>query len=49
MKYPNSDYFVEVKDHHYIIHPTENTFLRKQDPPKSNSRRYSKKEKSQSY
>ena len=35
MKYLNGKYYVEVKDHRYKIHPTENIILRKRDPPKS--------------
>ena len=35
MKYVNGEYYVEVKDKRYIIHPTENIILRKRDPPKS--------------
>ena len=35
MKYLNGDYFVEVRDHRYRIHPTENIILRKRDPPAS--------------
>ena len=35
MKYLNGEYFVEVKDHRYKIHPTENIILRKRDPPAS--------------
>ena len=35
MKYLNGEYFVEVKDHRYKIHPTENIILRKRDPPTS--------------
>ena len=35
MKYLNGEYYVEVKDHRYKIHPTENTILRKRDPPTS--------------
>ena len=35
MKYPNGEYYVEVKDHRYKIHPTENIILRKRDPPTS--------------
>ena len=35
MKYVNGEYYVEVKDHRYKIHPTENTNLRKRDPPQS--------------
>ena len=33
MKYLNGEYYVEVKDHRYRIHPTENIILRKRDPP----------------
>ena len=32
MKYLNSEYYVEVKDHRYKIHPTENIILRKRNP-----------------
>ena len=35
MKYFNGEYYVEVKDHRYKIHPTENIILRKLDPPLS--------------
>ena len=35
MKYLNGEYYVEVKDHRYKIHPTEKNFLRKRDPPNS--------------
>ena len=35
MKYLNGRYYVEVKDHRYKIHPTENIILRKRDPPTS--------------
>ena len=35
MKYLNGEYHVEVKDHRYRIHPTENITLRKRDPPTS--------------
>ena len=35
MKYLNGEYYVEVKDHRYRIHPTENIILRKRDPPTS--------------
>ena len=35
MKYLNGEYYVEVKDHRYKIHPTENNILRKRDEPKS--------------
>ena len=33
MKYLNGEYYVEVKDHRYKIHPTENMKLRKKNPP----------------
>ena len=33
MKYLNGEYYVEVKDHRYKIHPTEIIKLRKRDPP----------------
>ena len=35
MNFLNGQYFVEVKDHRYRIHPTENIILKKHDPPKS--------------
>ena len=35
MKYLNGENYVEVKDHRYRIHPTENNILRKRDPPTS--------------
>ena len=35
MKNLNGEYYVEVKDHRYKIHPTENIILRKRDEPKS--------------
>ena len=35
MKYLNGNYYVEVKDKRYKIHPTENIILRKRDEPKS--------------
>ena len=35
MKHLNSDYYVEVKDHRYRLHPTEKIILRKQNPPRS--------------
>ena len=40
MKYLNGEYYVEVKDHRYKIHPTENIILRKRDPPKSLTTQY---------
>ena len=35
MKYLEGNYYVEVKDRRYKIHPTENIILRKRDEPKS--------------
>ena len=35
MKYLNGEYYVEVKDHRYKTHPTENIILRIRDPPTS--------------
>ena len=35
MKYLNGEYYVEVRDHRYRIHPLENIILRKRDPPTS--------------
>ena len=35
MKYLDGRYYVEVKDHRYLIHPTENIILREREPPKS--------------
>ena len=35
MKYLDGNYYVEVKDHRYKIHPTENIILRLRDEPKS--------------
>ena len=34
MKYLDGQYYVEVKDHRYRIHPTENIILRLRDEPK---------------
>ena len=33
MKYLNGEYYVEVKDHRYKIHPTEHIILRTREPP----------------
>ena len=33
MKYLNGEYYVEVKDHRYKIHPTENIILSQRNPP----------------
>ena len=35
MRFLNGEYYVEVKDHRYKIHPTENIILRKRDLPLS--------------
>ena len=35
MKYLNGEYYVEVEDHRYNLHPTENIILSKKDPPSS--------------
>ena len=35
MKFPDSQYYVEVKDHRYKIQPTEYIILRLGDPPNS--------------
>ena len=35
MKYLNGENYVEVNDHQYKIHPTENIILRKRNPPTS--------------
>ena len=35
MKYLNGEYYVEVKDQRYRIHPTEKIILRLRDPPTS--------------
>ena len=40
MKYLDGNYYVEVKDHRYKIHPTEIIILRKRDPPKSPTTQY---------
>ena len=35
MKYLDGNYYVEVKDHRYKIHPTEKIILGLRDEPKS--------------
>ena len=35
MKYLTGNYYVEVKDHRYKIHPTGKNILRLRDEPKS--------------
>ena len=40
MKYLNGQYYTEVKDHRYRIHPNGDIILRKRDPPKSLTTQY---------
>ena len=40
MKYLNGEYYVEVKDHRYKIHPTESIIVQKGDPPTSLTTHY---------
>ena len=40
MKYLNGQYYTEVKDHRYRIHPNGELILRKRDPPKSLTAQY---------
>ena len=40
MKFLIGQYYVEVKDKRYRIHPTENIILRKKDPPQSLKTQY---------
>ena len=47
MKYLNGRYYVEVKDHRYKIHPTENIILGLRDPPKSLTTQYQVKNQTQ--
>ena len=35
MKHLNGEYLIEIRDHRYKIHPTENLILQKRDPPQS--------------
>ena len=35
MKFLKGEFYVEVKDHRYEIHPTENIIIRLRDPPKA--------------
>ena len=35
MKYLNGEYYVEIQDHRYKSHLTENIILRKRNPPTS--------------
>ena len=47
MEYLNGEYYTEVKDHRYKIHPGENIILRKRDPPKSLRTQYQVKNQTQ--
>ena len=47
MKSLNGEYYVEVKEHSYKIHPTENIILRKRAPPKSLRTQYQVKNQTQ--
>ena len=40
MKSLKGQYYVEVKDHRYKVHPTENIILRKRDPLSSLGTQY---------
>ena len=40
MKFLDGNYYVEVKDKQYRIHPTETIILRKRDPPLSLTAQY---------
>ena len=40
MKYLNGQFYVEVRDHRYIIDPTKNIILRKRNPPFSLRTKY---------
>ena len=40
MKYLNGEHYVEVKDHRYEIHPTENIILGLRDEPNSHRAQY---------
>ena len=47
MKYINGQYYTEVKDHRYKVHPTENIILRKRNPPASLRTQYQVKNQTQ--
>ena len=47
MKYLDGNYYTEVKDYQYRIHPTENIILRKRDPPTSLRTQYQFKNETQ--
>ena len=44
MKYLSGRYYVEVKDHRYLIHPRENIILRERIPPASLRTQYQVKD-----
>ena len=47
MKYLDGNYYIEVKDHRYRSHPTENIILRKRHPPTSLRTQYQVKNETQ--
>ena len=47
MKYPNANYYVEVNDHRYRFHSSENIILRLREPPKSLRTQYQVQNESQ--
>ena len=47
MKYLNAEYYIEVKDHRYIIHPTDDIILRLRDEPKSLRTQYQVRKETQ--
>ena len=47
MKYLNGENYVEVKDHRYKNHPTENILTQKRDPPNSLGTQYQVQNESQ--
>ena len=47
MKYLIEEFYVEVQDHQYRIHPTENIILRERDPPTSLRTQYQVKSETQ--
>ena len=47
MKYLNGEFYVEVKDHRYKIHPTENIKFSQRDPPLSLGTQYQNENETQ--
>ena len=47
MKYLNDEFYVEVNDHRYKFHPTENIILRERNPPTSLRTQYQVKNETQ--